>query len=427
MTSTTMTCMALLLTFVASASGALHPHVRNCEHILDAPTRTSIHALIQSSPVALIAMKNVRCTIAAQRRLESSSTCYKSRIFTDPRSKLWKYMRCLHPETNMHSYVYIGGEYVGDGFSLLPGNIDDGKLEAKLVAAGAQHDAACGAAARCDAKHIITDKVRAKLHQVIAKAPVVLYGWGGCPCTSDARTRFRNDGVCYVETVWPDRIDPLFHYLQCVYGDDNHSFVFIGGKFIGNGFVLGPRAMPEASFQRMLTSANAAKTCSKQSDKSLNHKLLRPCTQSKDGSTTGWTRSGSCNWDPTDGGYHEVCVTMSDKFLKASAKKDGNDLSSVVQAGGHWCICAWAFAGAVARDPAHIEGIELACDRTNEKLRGVYQHFIDAGQKLTAPSGVQYEAGAALKKVNEICEKRRRLRGVGSNATAAHSTGLWRP
>ena len=92
MTSTTVLSLALLLT-VASASASLHAHVRNCEHILDAPTRSSIHALIKSSPVALIAMKNVRCTIAAQRRLESSSTCYKSRIFTDPRSKLWKYMR----------------------------------------------------------------------------------------------------------------------------------------------------------------------------------------------------------------------------------------------------------------------------------------------------------------------------------------------
>ena len=96
------------------------------------------------------------------------------------------------------------------------------------------------------------------MNEVISKAPVVLYGWGGCPCTSDARTRFRNDGVCYVETVWPDRIDPLFHYLQCLYGDDNQSFVFIGGKFIGNGFVLGPRAMTEANFQRLLKEANSS-------------------------------------------------------------------------------------------------------------------------------------------------------------------------
>ena len=109
-----------------------------------------------------------------------------------------------------------------------------------------------------------------------------------------------------------------------------------------------------------------------------------------------------------------MCVTMSETFLTQSAKHDANDLHSVVKAGGHWCICAWAFAAAVTRDPKNLEGIELACDRTNEKLRKVYQHFIDMGQKLTSPSGVQYEAGVALKKVNEICGERRRLRGEGN-------------
>jgi uncharacterized protein (DUF2237 family) len=59
---------------------------------------------------------------------------------------------------------------------------------------------------------------------------------------------------------------------------------------------------------------------------------------------TGWTRSGSCEWDTSDSGYHEVCVTMSAQFLANSATHDDNDLSSVVGAGGHWCICAWAFA-----------------------------------------------------------------------------------
>merc|ERR1711871_682994 len=323
----------------------------------------------------------------------------KSRMWSDPSSKLWKYMQCLHPETDMHSYVYIGGQYLGDGFSLLPDNgdsrgpgISDADLQAKLTAANAPIKASCGAAAACDAQ--VTDlpeKARNKLWDTVKNAPVVLYGWGGCPCTND----------------------PLFRYLQCVYGSDNHSFVFIGGKFIGNGFVLAPNAMSDAKFKGLLTSATARTTCIKEGDKSLNHKQLKPCTQSNDGTTTGWTRSGSCNWDPTDGGYHEVCVTMSDKFLAQSAKHDGNDLRSVVKSGGHWCICAWAFASAVTRDPVHLEGIELACDLTNEKLRQVYQHFIDMGQKLTAPSGVQYEAGTALAKVNEICDERlrRRLRG----------------
>jgi uncharacterized protein (DUF2237 family) len=67
-------------------------------------------------------------------------------------------------------------------------------------------------------------------------------------------------------------------------------------------------------------------------------------TWSAHGDVTGWTRSGSCNWDPSDSGYHEVCVTMSSRFLDNSARHDANDLTSVVSEGGHWCICAWAFA-----------------------------------------------------------------------------------
>ena len=67
-----------------------------------------------------------------------------------------------------------------------------------------------------------------------------------------------------------------------------------------------------------------------------------------------------------------------------------------MQAGGHWCICAWAFASAVERDPTNLQGIELDCERTNAKLRHVYQHFIDEGKKLTSPSGASYEASTAL-------------------------------
>jgi uncharacterized protein (DUF2237 family) len=81
---------------------------------------------------------------------------------------------------------------------------------------------------------------------------------------------------------------------------------------------------------------------------------VQACTQQSDATATGWTRSGSCNWDPADGGYHEVCVEMSRDFLDSSANNDGNDLSRVVSQGGHWCICAWAFASAVTRDPGTL-------------------------------------------------------------------------
>ena len=141
--------------------------------------------------------------------------------------------------------------------------------------------------------------------------------------------------------------------------------------------------------------------------KNLVGGTLKPCSGPSQETPTGWTRDGSCAWDPTDSGYHEVrrgrrsrvtrrrrdavfssslmiinrsfafffvpwserlttlfwltrnrlpthrqvCVKMDDKFLASSAANDGNDLSSVVAHGEHWCICAWAWASAVERDP----------------------------------------------------------------------------
>ena len=114
---------------------------------------------------------------------------------------------------------------------------------------------------------------------------------------------------------------------------------------------------------------------------------------------TGWTQSGACEWNDDDDGYHEVCVTMSQEFLDSSAKSDGNDLSSVVKPGGHWCICAWAWASAVQRAPDTYQGLALVCNSTNSRLREVYQTH----ETLSSPTNIQYESGAALKAVNSLC------------------------
>ena len=67
------------------------------------------------------------------------------------------------------------------------------------------------------------------------------------------------------------------------------------------------------------------------------------------------------------------------------------------------CICAWAFAAAVKRDPSRREGITLECDRTNAKLREVYEMHIQSGADLTSPSGASYKARAALDAVDQLC------------------------
>ena len=111
------------------------------------------------------------------------------------------------------------------------------------------------------------------------------------------------------------------------------------------------------------------------------------------------TRSSRCDVVPPQ--YHEVCVKVTDKFLGNSANQDANPLP--VSNGGHWCICAWAFASAVQRDPQHQEGLKLECDKTNGKLREVYKSYISSDQPLVSPSGKEYEAKAALDTVDKLC------------------------
>jgi uncharacterized protein (DUF2237 family) len=379
-----------------------------CDSILGPNDLQAVLDKIEGNPVVLFALPDVYCTAAAESTFANKGVCYVEQTLTGEDDPTLLYMKCIHADSigeigssadNMyHSYLYVGGKYIGDGF----------KAEDLTDYAGAEMT--CGV----DCSTIISAEDKQEMEDTIANNAVVLYGWGGCPCTGIAQSRLEALGTCYVQSVWPDTEDPAFKYLQCVHGDDNHSFLFFKGEFYGNGFMLDPKDLSDEAFQTILDDAGAVESCVKSGDKNLGGGAISSCTQSDDGTTTGYTRSGSCSWDPTDGGYHEVCVTMSDEFLTNSAEKDGNDLSSVVAGGGHWCICAWAFASAVQRDPENLEGIHLECGRTNDKLREVYQHYIDEGKQLESPSGISYEASTALEYVDKLC-------GEGGTPTAVES------
>ena len=195
----------------------------------------------------IFGIQNVRCTIAAEERFTALGACYDKQYFGDS-DPLWNYFKCKHPDEGylgqqMHSYVYIGGEFVGNGFALLADPrdgrlgphpcLDDAHLRAQITAAGG--DLSCKA--DCAASSGVLPQKLAELNRALEeRSPVVLYGWAGCPCTNIARNRFRELDLCYVEEVWPERTAGIFDYLQCVYGKQHHSFVWIGGKFQGNGF-----------------------------------------------------------------------------------------------------------------------------------------------------------------------------------------------
>ena len=98
----------------------------------------------------------------------------------------------------------------------------------------------------------------------------------------------------------------------------------------------------------------------------------------------------------------QVCVTMDEEFLASSAAHDGNDLSSVVAHGERWCVCAWAWASAVERDPARTEGLRLECEESNAKLRGCTRAHRQ-GEGMTGPTGQAYGPTQALEAVNRLC------------------------
>jgi len=240
------------------------------------------------------------------------------------------------------------------------------------------------------------------LQHIISTNAVVLFGWSHCPCTGIAHDRLVSRSACFAGTVYHSQHDPTFKYLQCVYGEEHHSFLFFGGKFKGNGFVLRPEATNETTLAEWLDEAGAQTDCTVEGQKSLTGGPLQPCSN-PDEVPTGWTRHGTCEWQIEDAGYHQVCVKMSSKFLKNSANKDRNDLNSVVQENGHWCICAWAFASAVHRDSKALEGLELDCNRTNLKLVDVYRKFERRGEEMRGPGQYSYPVGPALRKVFELC------------------------
>lgn len=297
-------------------------------------------------PVVVIGKPGIRCTMAARQRLTKDNICF-TWVDATKDSALFDYMKCLHPETDMHSFVYFRGKYVGDGFRLLS-NPSDWRCQRKLGSGSVtclneglyrSMLKTAGASSNCspDCSHIKDNvspaRFPATFENNIGHHPLILYGWNGCPCTAYARNHFQSKGWCYGENVWSNPRDPLFAYLQCRYGNQHHSFIFVKGQFKGNGFLYNQNDArapygPDAKLTPMLSAAGTRRTCPFQGLNNLVGGKLKSCTRNNDQHTTGWTRSGSCNWDASDGGYHEVCVEMSKEFLKISKNDDGNDLSS---------------------------------------------------------------------------------------------------
>lgn len=121
---------------------------------------------------------------------------------------------------------------------------------------------------------------------------------------------------------------------------------------------------------------------------------LQPCNADKvNNRTTGFYQNGACQVDPLQ---HVACVTLSEEFLFMT---EDIWLAEYMKPNVNWCIPAWAWASAVARDPKNREGLKLHCEASNSRLRDIYQDY----GIFESPTGNQYPGEPALAQVDQLC------------------------
>ncbi len=248
----------------------------SCSHLLSADQISQMNAVIDSNPVAMLGISNRGCTNAASARFTSDGTCVE---FVEISNDQWAYLQCLHPQDLMcptcgfsHSYVWIDGAYIGNGFAVRDMNPAD--MAERTNAASA--DITCGG---CDSHLVGAALTAAEVDALVANNPVMLFGWDGCPCTGIARERLISAGVCYSEFTWGSSMEPLMNYLNCrnPWGagcpnrgsggpgcsgnGEHHSFIYIGEQFIDNGFGFNSYRLPESRLSALTSAAGAETTC----------------------------------------------------------------------------------------------------------------------------------------------------------------------
>ena len=102
--------------------------------------------------------------------------------------------------------------------------------------------------------------------------PVVLYGIEGSASVALARRRLRDAGTCFAERLSPDEADPLIAYMRCevwvsggaTYPFQLDSFLWIGGRFRGDGYLLSPPSdggLPDPLLHGLVAEAGGDRSC----------------------------------------------------------------------------------------------------------------------------------------------------------------------
>merc|ERR550514_578973 len=93
----------------------------------------------------MIANPDMRCTRAVKAAFDNKGVQYAEHDFTTPfkytagASSVWDWLHCKYPNDKegqdiMHSYIFIDGKFIGQGFAAAK-ELTNGKYDAQLQAA----------------------------------------------------------------------------------------------------------------------------------------------------------------------------------------------------------------------------------------------------------------------------------------------------
>lgn len=307
----------------------------------------NLQELIASSKGALvIANPNMRCTVAVKAALDIKGVKYEEHDFSAPftytagASDVWDWLHCNYPDDKegtmiMHSYVFIDGGFIGQGFAAAE-KINSGAYDVQLQANGP---------AKSCAEQYPSEASIFQHYTGDATNHVLLFGWLGCPCTGVAQSRFASSSICYEGRTWANPESMLMKYLQCKeQRPQDHSFVYFrkSGAFsyVGNGFQLDEKAMSKVTFDKLVTGSGVETTCQHANvKKNVYGTALEECRAQISDFSGSWMDDGTCS--EVTGGIHEICIEQ----LPADFSEQTHQSPwSEARAGMRHCVCVGAWS-----------------------------------------------------------------------------------
>jgi hypothetical protein len=179
-------------------------------------------------------------------------------MYAKGESQIWDWLHCSYPNdkssgTIMHSYVFKGGKFQGQGFDAAV------KVQSGMLSSSSD-------AKTCEQR--FPDEAAVLSHyQSNSTNRVLLFGWLACPCTADAQERFAAASICYESRTWANPNAKLMDYLQCKEGKpEDHSFVYFRNadgewEFKGNGFMFAKSAMSDSQLASLVAASHVPATC----------------------------------------------------------------------------------------------------------------------------------------------------------------------